>query len=159
MSQSWIAVLLSSSLLFATAWAGEVTASAPWARVSLPGQKISAAYLELSSLRAGKLVAVASSAAGRAELHEMKHEGGMMKMRQVESIPLPAGQTVKLQPGGWHIMLFDLKAPLAAGQKAPLQLTVAFDDGKQEVLNLSAEVKALNAMPMAGDMPHSMMGR
>ena len=86
----------------------QVTVSQPWARPTAPGQKVGAAYMELKSTQAAALVSAASPVAGATEVHEMKMEGGVMKMRAVARIELPAGKTVKLEPGGYHIMLMGL---------------------------------------------------
>lgn len=80
--------------------------------------------MELVSRTPQALTGVASAAAARAELHSMSMEGGVMRMRPVARIELPAGKAVKLAPGGLHIMLVDLRQPLKPGEKVPLTLTV-----------------------------------
>ena len=102
----------------------------PWARATVPGQKVGAVYLEIVSPREARLTGVASPVAGAAEVHSMTMEGGTMKMRAVEALDLPAGRPVKLAPGGYHVMLFDLKKPLVAGAKVPLTLVIE-DAGKR----------------------------
>jgi copper(I)-binding protein len=95
-----------------------------WVRPTLPGQKATGAYLELTSVSNAALVAAGSTAAARVEMHTMSTEGGVMRMRALPRIDLPAGQTVKLAPNGMHLMLFDVKEPLRIGDKVTLTLTV-----------------------------------
>ena len=95
-----------------------------WVRPPLPGQKHAAAYIELTSDRKAALVAAGSSVAERVEMHSMTTEDGIMRMRPLPRIDLPAGQTVKLVPGGMHLMLFDVKQALKPGDKVPLTLSV-----------------------------------
>ena len=99
-----------------------------WARASVPGQMASGAFMRLTAPQAMRLVQVESPAAGVAEVHEMKMEGDVMKMRALPGLDLPAGQAVELQPGGHHVMLMDLKAPLAKGTQVPL--TLVFQDAR-----------------------------
>lgn len=115
----------------------------PWIRATVPQAKVAGAFMQLTSARPATLVAVQSPVAGRAELHQMAMEGQTMRMRAVDSIALPAGQTVNLAAGGYHIMLFDLKRQLKAGEQVPLTLTVQDADGKRENLALSVPVKPL----------------
>ena len=116
----------------------------PWARATVPGQKVGGVYMEIVSPRDARLVGVASPAAGTAEVHSMTMDGGTMRMRAVEALDLPAGTPVKLAPGGFHVMLFDLKKPLVAGQKVPLTLVIE-DAGKR------AHKIAVSAIVRAGD--------
>lgn len=96
----------------------------PWVRATVPGQPVAAAYAELRPSTRLALVGVSSPVAKRAEIHEMKTEGGMMKMRALKEVPMPGGKAVKLSPGGLHVMLFDLEKPLPAG--STVQLTFTF---------------------------------
>lgn len=101
-----------------------VTVDKPWARAT-PGQAANgAAYLTLTGgARDDALISVSTPAAATAEVHQSSSEGGVMRMRPVKALPVKAGQTVKLAPGGYHVMLMGLKQPLAAGQSFPLTLT------------------------------------
>lgn len=101
-----------------------VTVKDAWVRAPAPGQKVAAAYMELEGRTHSVLTGVASAAAARAELHSTSMEEGVMRMRPVARLALPAGSTVKLAPGGLHIMLVDLRRPLRPGDKVPLTLTV-----------------------------------
>lgn len=94
-----------------------------WARPSVPGQSGTGAFMQLSAPQGLRLVGVATPLAGVAELHEMQMDGGTMRMRELkDGLALPARQTVELKPGGYHLMLMDLKQPLAKGTQLPLTL-------------------------------------
>lgn len=113
-----------------------------WVRASVPGQQVGAAYLEISSLRAAALVDANCSVAAAAELHAMSHEDGVMKMRSLERIDLPAGRTVKLAPGGNHIMLLGLKRQLKAGETVGLTLVLQHPDKTRTRVQISAPVRS-----------------
>ena len=101
--------------------------------------------MQITSTSGGKLLSVSSPVAGVAEVHEMAMEGTTMRMRAVGSLELPAGQAVELKPGGYHVMLMDLKQQLKAGDTVPLSLVIESKDGKRETLQLQAPVRALGA--------------
>ena len=99
-----------------------------WARATVPGQSGTGAFMSLTAAQATRLVGVASPVAGVAELHEMKMVGDVMKMSAVAGLDLPAGQAVLLKPGSYHLMLMDLKRPLAKDSTIPV--TLRFKDAK-----------------------------
>ncbi|MCX7243834.1 MAG: copper chaperone PCu(A)C [Polaromonas sp.] len=99
-----------------------------WARATVPGQKGTGAFMSLTAAQATRLVGVASPVAGVAELHEMKMVGDVMKMSAIAGLDLPAGQAVLLKPGSYHLMLMDLKRPLAKESTVPV--TLRFKDAK-----------------------------
>lgn len=99
----------------------------PWARATVPGQKSGAVYMELVARENLRLTAIRTAAAETAEVHQMKMEKGMMRMRALPYLELPAGKPVELGPSGYHIMLFDLKRSLVEGQTLKLELTL--EDG------------------------------
>lgn len=103
---------------------GGITVVTPWARATPGGAKVGGAYLELKAAAGieDRLVGAKSPAAGSVEIHNHISEGGIMKMRRVDGIKLSGGQTVTLKPGGYHLMLMDLKQPLKQGGKLPLTL-------------------------------------
>ena len=116
----------------------------PWVRGTVAGQMATGAFLTLTSSVGGKLVAASSPAAGRVEIHEMSMAGDVMKMRELASgLPLPAGKPVKLTPGGYHLMLMELKKPLAAGEVVPLALVIEGKDGQRSTQEVKATVRAL----------------
>ncbi len=117
----------------------------PWVRGTVAEQKATGAFMQLTSAAGGKLVSVSSPAAGVVEIHEMKMDGSTMHMRAIPGLDLPAGKAVELKPGGYHVMLLDLKAPLAAGSSVDLNLVVEGKDGKRETIVVKAPVRALGA--------------
>jgi copper(I)-binding protein len=122
-----------------------------WARASVQGQSASGAFMKLTAREPLSLVGATTPAAGIAEVHEMKMEGDVMKMRPIDALALPAGKPVELKPGGHHLMLMDLKAPLQAGTRVPLTLT--FRDAKGQTSKLELSVPVLTRAP-AGAPAH-----
>ncbi len=137
--------LVASALLMGAADA-QVTVQDAWVRGTVPQQKASGLFAQLTSAQAGKLVAASSPVAGVVEIHEMAMEGSVMKMRELAGgLPLPAGQTVELKPGGYHVMLMDLKQQLKAGETVPVTLVIEGTDGKRQNVQVQAPVRALGA--------------
>lgn len=99
-----------------------VKVEAGWVRPSVPGQQGTGGYMRLTAREGQQLMAVSSPLSGVAAVHEMKMEGDVMRMHPVGNLELPAGKTVELKPGGLHLMLMDLKQPLAVGSSVPLSL-------------------------------------
>ena len=123
----------------------QVAVSDAWVRGTVPGQKATGAFMRLKSPTDAALVSASSPVAGIVEIHEMALEGGVMKMRAVPKLPLPAGKSVDLKPGGYHVMLMDLKQPLKEGDTVPVTLAFTDKDGKQVTQEVKAQVKALTA--------------
>lgn len=123
-----------------------------WVRALPAAAPTTAAFMTIHNpdKAANALVAASSSAAGRVELHNHELVDGVARMRQLSQIPLPAGEQVKLAPGGMHLMLFNLTQPLAAGQTIELQLQ--FADGSQQTV--TAPVKAAPDSAAAGHHHH-----
>jgi hypothetical protein len=119
-----------------------VEVSDAWARATMPGQKVAGVYMQLKADRPARLIGVRSRAAKTAEVHEMSHAGGVMKMRKVEALDLPANRVVKLEPGGLHVMLLDIGKPLKPGERVPLTLIVE-QAGKRVEVQVNAEVRPL----------------
>ena len=117
----------------------------PWVRGTVAQQKATGAFVQLTSKQGGRLVSASSPAAGWVEIHEMAMDGDVMKMRAVSGLDLPAGKAVALKPGGFHIMLFDLKRALKAGDTVPLTLVIEGADKQRETLEIKARVRALGA--------------
>jgi copper(I)-binding protein len=105
----------------------------------VPGQKATGAFMKLTAKDGAKLVGASSPAAGVTEVHEMKMEGDVMKMRAIPGLDLPAGKAVELKPGGYHVMLMDLKAPLAKDTTV-VPLTLTFKDAKGAESKLELKV-------------------
>lgn len=113
-----------------------------WARASVQGQKATGAFMKLTARDGTKLVGASSPAAGVTEVHEMKMDGNVMTMRAVPALELPAGKVVELKPGGYHVMLMDLKAPLVKDSRVPLTLTFKDAKGVESKLELTVPVSA-----------------
>jgi len=147
-------------LCAAQTWAGEVAVSGAWVRATAPAQDSAAMQLSITSQKEAQLVAVSSPVAGAVEMHGMTHENGVMKMRAIESLTLPAGKAVKLGASGSHVMLTGLKQPLKAGDSVPFTLTVQFADKRKVTVKGAAEVRPLHASHDMGDMHdmHDMKG-
>jgi copper(I)-binding protein len=148
-----LAISTIAAAFAAPAWA-QTSVAEGWVRGTVPQQKASGAFMQITSAQGGKLVAVSSPVAGIAEIHEMKMDGGVMKMGPVPALDLPAGKSVELKPGGYHVMLMELKQQLKAGDTVPLTLTVEGKDGKKETVELKLPVKALGAAAMHEGMGH-----
>ncbi|WP_324779695.1 copper chaperone PCu(A)C [Thiobacillus sedimenti] len=127
-----------------SAWAANLAVTDAWARATVPGQPVSGAYMQIRSDADARLVGVTSTAVPRVEVHEMSMDGGVMRMREVKAIELPKGKTVSLEPGGYHIMLMNLKKPIAAGDVIPLTLVIEAD-GKRQTVEVKAEARAPGA--------------
>ena len=118
-----------------------VKAEGAWARASVQGQKGTGAFMRLTAKDGARLVRAESPAAGVTEVHEMKMEGDIMRMRALPMLELPAGKVVDLKPGGYHVMLQDLKAPLMKDTSVPLTLVFQDAKGVESKLNLSVPVR------------------
>lgn len=141
-----------SVLLLVLLWSGAVQAQSvsvkeAWIRGTVQGQNATGAFMELSSKTNARLVGVTTPLTKTAEVHNMKVENGVMKMSPVAGIAVPAGKTVKLAPGGYHLMLTNLQQPLNAGDRVPLQLTFELPDRKRETIELSVEVRDIRGQP------------
>jgi copper(I)-binding protein len=124
------------------------TIIAPWARATPAGAKVGAAYVTIQGApgAADALVSASSPNAGRAELHTHIMNGAVMEMRRVERIAVPAGGRAELKPGGDHLMLMDLAAPLVAGSRIKLQLSFE----KAGRVDVDVPVIAIGAQPPQG---------
>ncbi|MET0520269.1 MAG: copper chaperone PCu(A)C [Burkholderiaceae bacterium] len=136
--------LLLGALGLQTGASAQVTVSQPWVRATVAQQKATGAFFQLKAASDSRLIEVSSPAAGVAEIHEMSMDGGVMRMRALAGgLPLPAGQAVELKPGGYHVMLMDLKKPIAAGESLPLTLVFEGRDKKRQTVEVQAEVRQL----------------
>lgn len=148
--KSMMTAVALAAMTFSVFAAGDtVEVKDAWVRATVKGQMATGAFMTLTAKESTRLVGVASPAAGAAQVHEMKMEDGVMKMAEVKGgLELPAGKAVELQPGGYHIMLMDLKQPLAKDATVPL--TLIFKDAKgverKTELKLTVAVRAPVAM-------------
>lgn len=126
------------------AHAGGVQVKEAWVRASVPQQRATGAFMNLESPDGGRLLGAASPAARVVEVHEMAlGEDGVMRMREVPAVELPAGEAVALKPGGYHIMLIDLVEQLKEGERVPLSLSIETAQGERKTVEVEAEVRPL----------------
>lgn len=142
-----LAVAFTCNFTFNAVAQAAVTVEEPWARATVPGQKVAAAYMKLRATEDLQLVAVRTSVTPQAEIHEMSMQGGVMKMRQISALALPAQKTVELKPGGYHLMLVNLTQPLTAGERVPLTLVFENRSRQREEISVQAEVRAIATSP------------
>ena len=125
-----------------------------WIRAAMPGQQATGAFMTITAKDGAKLVGVTTPVAGVAEVHEMKMEGDIMKMRAVQGgLDLPAGKAVALRPGGYHVMLMDLKGALPKGGTVALTLLLKDASGAPSQIELKVPV-ALSAPTGGSDAGH-----
>ena len=146
----------SMAILASTANA-QVTVKDAWVRATVPQQQATGAFMQLSAAKDSKLVSASSPLTPVVEVHEMAMQDNVMRMRQIPAVELPAGKAVDLKPGGYHVMLLDLKQQVKEGDTVPITLVFEGKDGKRESMEIKAPVRALNAAakPAAhGDHKH-----
>jgi periplasmic copper chaperone A len=148
---------LAAALITASASAlCDVKIENAWARASVPGQQATGVFMRITASEPTRLVGVATPAAGVAEVHEMKMEGDVMRMRRVAAVDLPVGRAFELKPGGHHLMLQDLRKPLAAGSQVPVTLVFRNARGVESRLALTVPVAlSAPAAPAAAASAHS----
>lgn len=145
--------LVLAALLSSAAWAQTaVKVEGGWARATVQGQQATGAFMKLTAPQATRLVAVSTPVAGVAEVHEMKMDGNVMKMRAIAGLDLPANQAVELKPGSFHLMLMDLKAPLM--KDSSVALTLTFKDAKGVETKQQVSVPVSTGMPQAAGHQH-----
>ncbi len=143
------AFICAGGLFIQNSYAQNVEVKQAWARTTVQGQKSTGAFMTLTAKEATQLVSVSTPVAGVAQVHEMKMEGDVMRMRAVSGgLELPAGKPVALSPGGYHVMLMDLKAALPKDSTIPL--TLVFKDAK------GVESKLELKLPVATTAPGGM---
>jgi periplasmic copper chaperone A len=142
-----------SLLMVMPALAADIEVEHAWLRAPAPGQAVVGGFLDITSnAHDAALVSASSPVADVTELHEMSMKDGVMIMRPVPYIRLPKGQTIKLAPGGLHLMLIDLKRQLKAGDHVPLTLKI-LSGNKSKMLNITAEVRDPLAAGMHREHP------
>jgi periplasmic copper chaperone A len=151
-------ILVAASQLAVAQAPAPVAVAGAWARASVPGQRSSGAFMTLTASEPVTLVGVATPVAGLAEVHEMKMEGDVMRMRAVPALQLPARQPVRLAPGGYHLMLQELKAPLKPDTTIPITLTFRTQHGDKRELALQVPVSLAAPRDAAAATTHGMDG-
>ena len=145
--------LLAALLMSASVYARDIQVENAWVRATVPGQDVAGVDLTITSKQAATLVGVTSVVCKTVELHSMTmaHDGGMMKMREVETVVLPAGKRLNLREGGYHLMLIGLKAPLKAGESVPLMLSIKMANKRTVKVKAKVKVKPLTATNDSAD--------
>jgi copper(I)-binding protein len=139
-----LSALLTSSAAWAQAPAVEIGQA--WARATVAGQSATGVFARMIAREALRLTGGSSPAAAVVEIHEMRMDGHVMRMRALEAgLPLPAGRAVELKPGGYHVMLMGLKQALPEGSTVPLTLTFTDLQGRVGELTLQVPVRALQS--------------
>jgi periplasmic copper chaperone A len=135
--------------------AGDLSITQAWSRATPGGAKIGVGYLTIENKGSApdRLTSVSAEVAGKVEVHEMAMNNGVMTMRPLDKgLIIDPGKTVKLAPGGSHLMLFDLKNPLKQGDKVPM--TLEFE--KAGKVKLSLDVQGVGAQAPPGAAPGGM---
>lgn len=127
-----------------------------WVRATVAGQQSTGAFMTVTASSDSKLVSAQSPAARTVQIHQSSMKNDVMSMQAVDFVALPAGKAVAFDTDSYHVMLIDLVAQVKEGDKVPLVLTVEHEDGKKEVINVEASVRALNMMDHS-KMDHSKM--
>lgn len=156
MAKNWFVstLLVGGVALAVPALAQTVKVEEPWVRGTVAQQKATGAFMRLTADKNARLVSVSSPVAGVVEIHEMAMEKDVMKMRQIPGLDLPAGRTAELKPGGYHVMLMDLKQPLKAGEMVPMTLVFEDEAKKRFTLDVQAPTKALGGAAASKPLGH-----
>lgn len=153
MKTSKLALLLACACWAGSVLAQGVTVEESWARATVQGQKATGAFMKITAKEGTKLVGASSPAAAVTEIHEMKMDKDVMKMSAISALPIPAGKTVELKPGGLHVMLMDLKAPLNDKTNVPITLVFENAKGVRSNMDLQVPVKKMG-MPQESKHEH-----
>ncbi|MGV8899111.1 MAG: copper chaperone PCu(A)C [Burkholderiaceae bacterium] len=141
-------VILASLLVLSTNAAlaqVEVEVKDSWVRATVQQQKTTGAFMQLTTKQDARLVEARSPAASAVEIHEMSMANNIMRMRAIPGLNLPAGKTVELKPGGYHIMLINLKQQVKEGDLIPVTLVIEGKDKKRQTIELQVPVRPLNS--------------
>jgi len=139
--------------------AGDLVISQAWSRATPGGAKVAGGFLTIENKGTApdKLIGVSAEIAGKAEVHEMAMDNGVMKMRPLDKgLVIEPGKTVKLAPGGYHFMMMDLKKPLKQGEKLPI--TLQFEKAGKVTVTLDVEGVGAKGPAGAGGMDMNKMG-
>ena len=135
------AILSQAASAQSAATPSPVTVANAWAKTTVPGGKVSAAYMDIKSSAPVKLLKAETPIAGNVEIHNMSMNDGVMEMKAVEAIDVPANKTVSLKPGGYHVMLMMLAASINQGDSVPIKLTFEGADKKLFTVDVKAKAK------------------
>ena len=143
-------VVTAAFALVAGSALAQVQVQDAWIRATVPGLMATGMFAKITSATDAKLISASSPVAAVVEVHEMKLEQGIMKMRAVTALDLPAGRSVELKPGGYHVMLMDLRQTMKAGEVVPVTLVVQGADGRKESIEVRATVRGMQAGKHSG---------
>jgi periplasmic copper chaperone A len=149
---AWAPTLAATLILLTGAASAQTTVTDAWIRGTVAQQRATGLFAQVTSTTGGRIVEVRSPVANVVELHEMRMDGDVMKMRAVAGLDLPAGKAVALKPGGYHVMLIDLKQQLKPGERVPVTLVIEGKQGQRENVELQVPVKDLSTAQ--GGMKH-----
>lgn len=138
--RAWLALVLGLCLAFSVS-AQPVVAEQAWARATVPNQTASGAFMRLTAKQDVTLIGARSPDASVVEVHEMKMDDGIMRMRPVGALPIKAGQTIELKSGGYHLMMMNLKRQLKAGDAVALTLEFKSADGRVSTVDVKATAR------------------
>ncbi|AJP47768.1 hypothetical protein PG1C_03400 [Rugosibacter aromaticivorans] len=138
-------VLLTFSAHAEYAEHAKISVQNAWIRPTVPLQKVTGAFMTITSTTAARLVGMTSPVADHVEIHEMLVENDIMKMRAVPSLPLTADKSLELKPGGYHVMLFGLHQQVKAGDSVPLTLIIEDSNKKRTSVTVKAAAKSATA--------------
>lgn len=142
LTQSLLVVLLISSItLIACSKQDSIEIRDQWVKATHEGQDVGAAFLTIISKDETSLISVESDVAENVEIHSMVMDDGIMKMSMLDTLPLPANKPTELKPGGFHLMLFDLKQPLVDGAKAKFTLHFKNTAGLEKTITVTSPIK------------------
>lgn len=143
-------VIAAACAVLSTAAFAQTTVKDPWIRGTVAQQKATGLFAQITSTQGGRLLSAATPVAGVVEIHEMAMDGTVMRMRALANgLELPAGKAVELKPGGYHVMLMDLKQTMKPGETVPVTLVIEGKDGRKETLELKVPVRPLAGMMAA----------
>jgi len=125
----------------------QVAVGDAWVRATVPQQQATGAFMKLTSPKPARLIEARSPVAGVVEIHEMAMDNNVMKMRAIAGLDLPAGRSVELKPGGYHVMLMSLKQTLKDGDTVPITLVFEGADRQRETIEIKAPVRPLTTGP------------
>ena len=149
-----LSTLVAAAALAAGGVWAQTSVADPWIRGTVAQQKATGMFATVTSPKGARLVSGTSPVAGIVEIHEMAMDGNVMKMRALANgLELPAGKAVDLKPGGYHVMLMDLKAQVKEGDVVPVTLVFEGKDGKRESVEVKAPAKPLANMPGMANKP------
>jgi copper(I)-binding protein len=145
MTSKTLCLAIALAAPFAAAAFAQVVVKDAWVRATVAQQKATGAFMQITAAKDARLISVSSPVVPLVEIHEMSMQGSVMTMREVPALALPAGQAVELTPGGYHLMLLELKKLMTAGDTVPLTLVVEDKAGKRERVDVKAAVRAPGA--------------